>query len=531
MGEEIKFKQEENIQYIKTKLGCEQWVCVAGSLKLHDADAAFWSCLISPDEVSRVLTDHGWDIHYSSGFPGFIIDSSGTHYERNVDSDYGIENIVFYRDFYGVKKEYFEVSEEFRFLFNLFKDAQNRTYTSIKGNGETEDVIRVDDDIVFIRLDYLHRYAAAKQKCILLFFDIRMRYPEGIEHYGFQTFNSEEQDDNLFFRIWGDELYPDKEAYSVLMGKKVLFPRSIETCGLWPYESEREYEDYIIGLEEDGTQKVFTSDPKQLSSGSARALGAPEYLTPVYFSKDVLQKYYDNPELYDVDDGYLRCKNLWGIRIDNDHDNYVVVMLGDLGRDLPAEEQSYWKHFNIVSEEGLSESMFLRSFGGFFANAKTADLVFKQKYRLLQTYWADTYGWNLLLYPDSRDDYLLKSIRIPLTDTQMEFDQLVMAIEKLLVDSINVEALGVETEKDGSINKLEAWFVEQGIDGYEPHIKFLRDLRALRSSGSGHRKGEKYSKISKRFGIGIKPNNVVFSKVLQSACELVDFLFEIRIHG
>ncbi len=57
----------------------------------------------------------------------------------------------------------------------------------------------------------------------------------------------------------------------------------------------------------------------------------PTYLTPIYFSKDVLAKYYLKPELYEVNDGYIRCQWVWKLDVDNLNKDYVSVYLGDLG--------------------------------------------------------------------------------------------------------------------------------------------------------------------------------------------------------
>lgn len=86
------------------------------------------------------------------------------------------------------------------------------------------------------------------------------------------------------------------------------------------------------------------------------------YLTPVTFKKEVLQRYLAKPNLFEIREGYLGCRGLWGIEIDNHHKDCVIVYLGDIGRDLPEQEQVYWKSFNIVGEESLSMEAFQRDF-------------------------------------------------------------------------------------------------------------------------------------------------------------------------
>ena len=71
-----------------------------------------------------------------------------------------------------------------------------------------------------------------------------------------------------------------------------------------------------------------------------------------------------------------------------------------------------------------------------------------------------------------------------------------MSLVKVLIDSLNEKQLiipgDIQTDIKG-ISKLEKWIKSNEAVGYENHIKFLRDLQKLRSTGSGHRKGKEYS--------------------------------------
>jgi len=67
------------------------------------------------------------------------------------------------------------------------------------------------------------------------------------------------------------------------------------------------------------------------------------------------------------------------------------------------------------------------------------------------------------------------------------------------------------------IDKLEIFLRESGNPAGESVVSFLRDLQALRSTGSGHRKGTKYEKVALRFDIGNKDLQQVFSSILTDA--------------
>ena len=52
--------------------------------------------------------------------------------------------------------------------------------------------------------------------------------------------------------------FGNKHVYSVLMGKKILYPNAVDQCGYWPYEKKEKYETFIIGTDEFGNTKEYT---------------------------------------------------------------------------------------------------------------------------------------------------------------------------------------------------------------------------------------------------------------------------------
>lgn len=178
--------------------------------------------------------------------------------------------------------------------------------------------------------------------------------------------------------------------------------------------------------------QFYTCNPNELADYFGNNPGAPHYLIPVFFRRDVLTKYYSKPELYSVKDGYLRCGGLWGLRIDNNHEKYVVVYLGDLGRDLPPGERAYWKSFNVTPDGTISDVNWKRHFLGQFTDPEKADLVFKLQFNVFQKN-----GRRNLVGQFSNRYQNFKALRVPITNEQHEFDQQVLALAKVLIDSLN----------------------------------------------------------------------------------------------
>jgi hypothetical protein len=254
-------------------------------------------------------------------------------------------------------------------------------------------------------------------------------------------------------------------------------------------------------------------------------------LTPVFFRREVLETYFAEPERYKVSDGRLHCLSLWSCQIDNDLKSHVVVYLGDLGRDLPYEERLHWRRFNVPPEGKISETNFRRSFLAQFADAQAPDLVFRHEYASVMRDWEETQGWPLFLAPSPGDSHLLDTVRIPVTNSQVELDEQIGCLAKLLVDSLNEKELaaraGVLKDDSKGITKLDGFLGRTQFPQRQSFIGLLRDLQALRSTGSAHRKGSEYKKITTKLGVDPTKKAEAIRRLLEEATE---GLRAIRMH-
>lgn len=520
--------QIKNEEYVRNEFGREQWVQVSGRKNMNSADAGFYCGLISLDKLDCVFRDISWDISERSCYPGFYCDAGeNSEYTNNCDDEYGKEAIIYHREFYGIKPNTTEISQEFILLNNLYYEEKDNCYYSVKEDGQCDQAVRIECDSVWIKLSYLTRYIAAKQKALLLFFDIRFSIEGSLSGNGLKAFDKEIKEDNIFYSINGREGLFSTKIFSRLVGKKIILPREKKTCGYWPFEKEREYVDYIIGVDEYGEPRKYTSNPDKLSNYFGANEGAPHYLTPVFFKREVLQKYISDPSKYEIRGGYLYCGTLWGLSIDIDHRDYVMAYLGDLGARLPESEQDYWKSFNVLTDERISKSSFLRDFMNVATSPEIADVQFKNLYKGLNVAWKEKMGWSLFNPLTEGDEYNLENIRIPLSESQEEFDQQVLALNKTLVDSLNEKRIGKDitlTKNMKGISKFEEWLKVKGITEYEQHISFLRNLQDLRSAGTGHRKGKEYQKIATKFQLSENNKRSDFEGILRSAIEFINFM-------
>jgi len=484
-------------------LGSEPRLPLATRFYQDGANCGTYCALAPPSYRAQALNRPAWDLGHGSHGPGFMVerDRSGTETATYLSSSSApVRPLVIDRDFNGIRPSYRELVEEFRLFHNLYSDSATGRLLKFDDAGYETLAGEFASDHVWVLTSLVRQFQAATQLDLLLFIDSGVYYDGSLPAPSTQEWLTE--DLNAVLNVGSAERRP----FSRFLATRVVLPPPIEASGLWPYEvADTHFPEFVIDTDEMGNPAQFTCDPDQLANYFGANPDAPNYLTPVHFRRDVLVKYYDRPDLFSVEDGYLRCRDLWGLRMDNDSPDTVIVWLGDLGLYLPAAERDYWRAFNVPPTRPISESTYRRAILGQFADSASADLRFRIAYRRVGEAWRERYGWPLFREPEPGDAHLLDAVRLPLHDTETELEDVIRTLAKLLVDSLNEADLarplpqGPADEK--GIAKLGRWLTQAGYPHIDRDINFFRDLQLVRSKVAAHRKGADYEKaLDRAFG-------------------------------
>ncbi|MGA3097016.1 MAG: hypothetical protein ABSF25_11215 [Bryobacteraceae bacterium] len=519
-------------------IGKGQWQALY--FRVHEASLSFtmWSGLLDDAAAARAIERDSWDLRIDDYRPGFSQSwrdgrEATTYHSRGGDE--GARPIVRCRSFDGAFPSYFEVDEEFRLYHNLAEDKRREVLLDFDASGREIDVVRLKENAVEARIKYLRQFQAGTGLHLAVFIDSRRYSRLALADVPIDERERVETDSGIRWRrnVAQCDFNRGYATFSRLLSKVILPPPARGKAGIWPFEDDGAHEPvrFIIGVDADGKDVEYTSDPDALANNFGANPSAPHYLTPVYFRREVLAKYFAEPERYEVSDGRLTCLSLWSCQIDNDLDSHVVVFLGDLGRDLPYEERLHWRQFNIAPEGGISETNFRRSFLSQFADAQAADLAFRHEYANTMRDWQEVHGWPLFLTPSAGDCHLLSTVRIPVTNSQAELDEQVGYLTKLLVDSLNERELEAHTgsldEGAKGITKFDRFLERIQFPERQKIIQLLRDLQALRSAGSAHRKGSAYDKMLAKLGLDPAKKADIMRRLLEEA---VEGLRAIRLH-
>lgn len=515
------------------------------------SDDGIHSALVNDEKTDDSLKGYQWDYTRSEGFPTISEHDDGSfEYYRNED---GLEQFAIYRERTGRHDNYVELSEEFRLFSGMHERYVSeicKEYVVDDDNGNEDVVARIDGLSIQIKAKVLRAYLAARRINLLVFYDI-MRYSKQtfVELGLTPVLNKIEKGDDFIYNYTSlVNCFSDgNKSGGWIMGKCLLrYDKKDFDAKAYPFVPKDQYEEFIIGYDENGDEKKWTCEESKLSNYFRDNNGVPQATTPVFFRKSVLDKYYGNPNKYEVNDGCVICDGAWSLRIDNDQREYAVVILKDLGH-LPHEEQMYWKGYNvaIAPNTGLSETQYQRWYVENFCDPTYPDLVFKQRLRNFCEEWEKKMGWLLLLPLEKGDEHRLKTLHCLTQEVNdNDFEDQVLSLTKILIDSLNEKELVAHTDEHnadvtarlaelkasdlksvkGGISKFELFLLSEGKKCSQL-TEYMRSLQELRSTTTAHRKSSKgKAKCVDYFHLESKSQQEVSEDILRMAVKTINTL-------
>lgn len=487
MDEEI-FNLQKEHKMIKQRFIEKGWITVYRSYKDGEkVEAGIYCLLVKPEHLDKYMERRDWGIHWGNeGHPSVI-----TRYENGQEiTEYfrfgheGMEPFVFPKWFNYRNERYVDVSQEFVNYFNLYEKSNNkqdRTYYFVDDVGDEEEVINVQQREVRIKWKFLVEYLAVRKIHLSVCFDFMVitdlkdtgiTFTPKDEDFIEETFNY-----NHLMRVVPGL---DKGNFqSWIIGKTILKYDPGKSLNFHFESNQEDHESFIIGYNDDGSLLKVPCHSED-----------HQFFTQVFFKKDVLNKYYGNPHKFEVN-GFHISSSFISLKMDNNHDDYVMVFLNDL-KMLPAKEQLHWKHYNIAPEPGMGlsgsyyDTMVL---GNWSRDSDAVDVRFKEKYTRFNKKWFDKFGWYFYKEQAGTDKQHFQSLHLPSENSVTSFSDQLLKLVKLTIDSLNEEMFvkglsKVENEK--GIGKLERFLARHDYN-IPDLVTFLRNLQDLRSGMIAHR--------------------------------------------
>lgn len=478
-----------------------------------------FSCFARSGLREEILSGQDW-IRHADGFcPGFCVGPNGAVYQSGLED--GFEYIVAKTYFHSLETFQLHLNMEFVLLFNLFR-GEDGDYYAVNECGDKTPVVKFEENLVRVRTKYLLSYMAAKQLLYVQFVDSRFgsseNYPRDAERIHFE----ERRGDTYNYFLCFTSNKARDYLFSMIYSRSVVDPPAIEECGIWPYEKEEEYPEFIVEELPNGAYRRFTCEESKLGNYFGGNPGAPHYLTPVFFEPGVLDKYRRGMH-YRVTEYRLSCGSQWSVEIDNVDPSRVMVYLGDLGRDLPESERRHFLAYEMSPvDQQISVDVASRDFFNMQISPEgpvSRLLIAREQ---LDRSWLQAFGKNLYRAYHEDDANVEQRLRVPQAGDSEGFEVAIISLSRILVEYID-ESQFKGSKKDGSLNRLQEYLEAKGV---ECNLKSLRILQELRSTSVAHSKGKRYERVRDAYLTGNQADDVMsllkdLTTTLDELCEKV----------
>ena len=261
-----------------------------------------YCALIPSTRIFDALTSSDWDLGFGSGTPGSL-ETFGRSPERGIPQvrerrrDRAIGDCPGVQ---GIKEDYLEISEEFRLFHNLFHDRQRDEYFKIDDSGNMDLVAVAQPNQVKVRMKEIRQFLAVKEMHLSLQFDCVVYSNKTMDELGLTPGGEVFNDGSACWNLNHGRAVSGlggKRTFSRLLGKRLVPPLSKSKSGFFGFatEPQKQYLDFIIGVDDDGNEIMHTCDPESLANSFGRNPDAAHELTPVTFRKQFLTNTIKSP--------------------------------------------------------------------------------------------------------------------------------------------------------------------------------------------------------------------------------------------
>ncbi len=512
----------------------DDWIVVAqrGDITKY-YDLFTTSCLISADKtgISKFLSNSNWYIDATFGIPNkYQKPYEGEVYDNGLEAyldGVKYKPFTFLRHFNKIRPDKFELIQNFLLYYNAYWVSEKSEFHAIDDNGKIIVLVKHEKDYknekekISVDAHSLKDYLAVNNSYLARFHDHRRRSVKDISSFikgDFVTHILKDESSYFELDLRTDIQYDNIKSTSRLLGKDIVFPyEAPENHKLVLKKDKSEFLEFIVKRDNTGKEIFSTCNPDELSNYFSDK-GTPHFLTPIYFQRELLQKYYAEPKKYTVSDGQISYLNIWSIEYDTTKEKLIQVYLGDIGQRLPFSEQLHWKQYNVVPKGKISSHRFKRDFLVQFSSPEIEDSpirFLKQELETTQSVFLEKFEKKLFKELNENDLHLFDTLHIPITDEWKEFDEQILALAKITTDSFNADLLKEITGKKIGDNNLKGKKIK-GLTGLffeyllqmklEEHIieeiiKPFNIIQAIRSSSVAHRKSKELEKTLRKYDL------------------------------
>lgn len=503
---------EDTTSLLRADLGQDDIIlyCSHGDIFIH-AVLIPSTALTQPDADDLMAWNENpyssWTKLYSLNPPTVSIEPPlASSFSRTIATG---EQLVFARHFEGVSDRVsIELLQKLTQLFDLHYLEERYAYCRLDERGDVEDVVGItlleytsdcptDGIVVTIRRSVIDEYMAITDTTMLRMFDITRRRRRASRGWAPHHEAMPTTDGDLIYRHY---MEPDHASYTrgVQIVPSHMSRKSVAEQYRYGDRRERQYESFIaIDWKNDIIREIST-EPGHTANYFTKS-DLPFELSPAFFRPEVLLRYKSDSDKYTLQNRSISCRGAWhldtyDINDANQVHTYIVYL-----RNLPYEEQLYWKAHNEPPKASLSTRAIKADFEGEWDREYDAldslQNAVRQLNKKAPSWWIQ------------RPEKVVQGVHYPVTTSPDEWADEILALDQLVIEGLRgktLRSLATSLDRNPIIGLGSLKLVEECLMGLEWSEDRAREVTAslhklhyYRSKIRAHSQGKEGNQIRK----------------------------------
>jgi hypothetical protein len=348
----------------------------------------------------------------------------------------GGDRLVFRRLFTGVAEgpAPVELSQKLVHSLDLHWVEERSAYCRLDKRGDIEDVIRViwpkgpeaqeREVVVTILIKDFATYMAVAGMSLVIKFDFTRVEPRAFGGWDHEHQLLKTSAVDLFYNLGFSSNASYVNGYMILRPAVTVDDLIQE----WKDEEDPKHKQYATFKIQDWKNErlLEISCAPEFLSNYFQQSDKPFEISPAFFRSEVLTRFKNDPEKYDLQDRSISCRNAWHLKTyDINEAGQIHTYIGYLAR-LPYEEQCYWQSFNEWPKGPISARAYENDFLGNWSSEY--DPLRALKHKIHQLDEKPPAWWN------PRAEELSDAARYPVTDSVCEWADEILALDQLLIE-------------------------------------------------------------------------------------------------
>lgn len=481
-----------------------KWILI----HLHTKDFFLNSFTINSSKVERYRTKNSLNldfplknevISYGYSFP----EGKKRHFvEQNYENGLNrskMHPLFFHRIFDGYEvqqRSYYEILQPYLHFTDIHWVEERSAYCTLNDIGDLEEKIFIQDEenfsVILFERNELERYLLYQEEFLCRFLEIHRAMPNAdwIGSANPKKIIKSSPDKNIWIRL--SPYIPDNlnESCDLIKAAHIFLPtQTLE-------DLENPKKEYVSFITYDWKHKVIITNscnPGTLDN-YFQDTGKPFETSPVFFKSDVLLKYKNEPEKYELKERTIYCRGAWFLpTYDINSEGQVHTYIYYLSY-LPYREQLHWKQYNENPKGSISERAYKNDFKAEFSNEYNPLELIKihlRSFPPLQTQANSVVIWK----PKEELETLLGKVHYVSSGKLNEYKDFLMSLTILIIDGLQTTELQKlvklnpefkEDTKSLGCLKLLLQDLKISEETINSIINPLRSLQEKRSKYAGH---------------------------------------------